>query len=263
MNPPFLNVTVPVDRSEVSQRGIDYAIALARGGGAIHFCSVIDAFTAGSEADAHRACLEAVAAAERSGIAADGRVLHGPVATAISQYAKDTGSDAIVIGTHARRGISRVVFGSVAESVLAMSDIPLVVTHADDVSRADGPVTVALDGSAPSRAALALGIELARAWEVSLAIENVTGTEREDWQNAASLLDDSAAVARAADVDFELVTATGKTPDTIVDGGERRRSSAIVVGTGAHSAAARFLLGSVATTVLERARVPVFVVPQP
>ena len=263
MNAPFLNVTVPVDRSEVSRRGIEYALALAGGAGSIHFCSVIDAFTAGSEADAHRACQEAVAAAEKRGVTADGRVLHGPVAPAISRYAKDTGSDAIVIGTHARRGISRLVFGSVAESVLAMSDIPVVVTHADDVSWAVGPVTVALDDAEPSRAALALGIELARSWNVSLAVENVTGTEHADWQAAATLLDDSATIVRAADIDFELVTATGRTAETIVDGSERRGSSAIVVGTGAHSAAERFLLGSVATAVLERARVPVFVVPHP
>ena len=279
MNTPFLNVTVPVDGSETAQRGVAYAIALARRGAVLHFCSVVDTAAAGlggaigspfdpvpvieaSEDDARRACREAVAKAEKSGVAADGKVIFGAIAPAIDRYAKDVRSDAVVIGTHARRGIARIIFGSVAESLLAISHIPIVVAHADDAVQAGGPITVAVDGSAPSRAALALAIELARLWKVSLAIENVTGTDREDWREAAAVLDDSAEAARAANVDFELVTVAGRAAETLVDGAERRHSSAIVVGTSAHSPIARFLLGNVAAVVLERARIPVIAVPQ-
>jgi nucleotide-binding universal stress UspA family protein len=144
MYTPFLNVTVPVDGSEAALRGIAAAIASARAGTALHFCSVVDLAAAGfgpsigasfdpipiveaSEDDARRACAEAVALAGENGVAADGKVLYGAVAPGICRYAKELGSDTIVIGTHAQQGISRLVFGSIAESVSAISNVPVVL----------------------------------------------------------------------------------------------------------------------------------------
>ena len=278
MKTPFLSLTVPVDGSPAARRGIEYALTLARNGVKVHFCSVVDIMATGlsgaigspidpvpvieaSEGDARMACSEAMALAERSGVTADYKIVFGAVAPAVCRYAKEVGSDAIVIGTNARRGVARFVFGSVAEGLLAVSAIPVIVVHSDDVVGTGGPITVAVDGSAPSRAALTLAIELARAWHVSLAIENVTGTSREKWREASELLDDSADAARAADVDFELITVAGRAADELVDDCRRRKSTAIVVGTGAHSKVAHFLLGSVAIDLLERARVPVIAVP--
>jgi nucleotide-binding universal stress UspA family protein len=143
MDTPFLNVTVPVDGSETALRGVAHAIASGHTGTVLHFCSVVDIAAAGfgrsiaapfdplpiveaSEDDARRACDEAVALAKKSGLSADGKVVFGAIAPGICRYAEELGSDTIVIGTHARRGISRLVFGSVAENVLALSDIPVV-----------------------------------------------------------------------------------------------------------------------------------------
>jgi nucleotide-binding universal stress UspA family protein len=143
MDTPFLNVMVPVDGSETALRGVAYAIASGRTGTVLHFCSVVDISAAGfgraigtpfdplpivaaSEDAARRACDEAVALAEQSGVSADRKILFGAVAPAICRFAKELGSDTIVIGTHARHGFSRLVFGSVAESVLAMSDVHVV-----------------------------------------------------------------------------------------------------------------------------------------
>jgi nucleotide-binding universal stress UspA family protein len=278
MNSPFANVTVAVDGSDTARRALAYAIELARGGAALHFCSVVDTSAAGlsgaigtpfdpipviqaSEDEARRACLDAVTEAAKCGITSDGKVVYGPVAPSVGRFASDVRSNAVVIGTHARRGLARAFFGSITESLLAISSIPVVVTHADDEVQMTGPVTVAVDGSAASRAALRFAIALACSWKVSLAIVNVTSGDRDDWQAASDLLDDAAESAREAGVDFELITIAGQPVAAIVDGAERRKSSAIVVGTGSHSSVASFLLGSVAAMVLERARVPVIVVP--
>lgn len=144
MGSPYWNVTVPVDGSETALRGVVHAIAYGQGGASLHFCSVVDTAAAGlggtigspfdplpiieaSEDDARTACNEAVALAAKSGVAADAKVLYGAVVPGICRYARQLGSDAIVVGTHGRRGISRLVLGSVAENLLAMSDIPVVV----------------------------------------------------------------------------------------------------------------------------------------
>lgn len=274
---PFRAMTVPVDRSETARRGIEYAIQLAHGGGVLHFCSVVDivgACSAGAgpimtpamltlslEADAKRVCSDAVGIARKNDITADGSVIHGAIVPAVAQYVIDTRSDAVVIGTHARHGLSRIVFGSITESLLRTSDVPLVVAHADDVIRTSGPITVAVDGSAAARAALATAIELAQALGESLSLVNVADEGRREWDKASLLLDDAADTVRAADIAFELVTIVGRAAEVVVDSAQRRLSSMIVVGTDVHSSIARFVLGSVAATILERARIPVAVVP--
>jgi nucleotide-binding universal stress UspA family protein len=48
----------------------------------------------------------------------------------ISQYAKENKADLIVIATHGRSGISRVVWGSVAEHVLRNSTVPVFMVRA-------------------------------------------------------------------------------------------------------------------------------------
>jgi nucleotide-binding universal stress UspA family protein len=275
---PFVDITVPVDESATARRGIDYAIQLAAGGARLHFCSVVNmtgalissamaapidpaALIAGLKDEAGRAARHAVAAAHARGIVADGKVIYGAIAPAIAQYTLETRSDSLVIATHARRGLARIVFGSVAESLLAISRVPVVIAHADDLEQTTGPVTVAVDDSLAARGALTVAIDLARTWNAPLSIVSAAEPGREQWREAGLLLDEAAESARAAGIDFELVTTVGHAAEEVVDGAQRRSSSMIVVGTDVRSSAARFVLGSVAATILERARVPVTVVP--
>ena len=51
------------------------------------------------------------------------------VADIIVQQARKLRADAIVIGTHGRRGISRMVMGSDAEEVVRTSPIPVVLVR--------------------------------------------------------------------------------------------------------------------------------------
>jgi universal stress protein A len=51
------------------------------------------------------------------------------VAAAILEYAKETAADLIVIGTHGRRGMSRLIMGSVAERVVRMASCPVFSVH--------------------------------------------------------------------------------------------------------------------------------------
>lgn len=69
---------------------------------------------------------ELAGVAASKGVRARLRVAHGEVVQAILEVAADVGAGMIVLGTHARRGVSRLALGSVAESVLRESPVPVL-----------------------------------------------------------------------------------------------------------------------------------------
>jgi nucleotide-binding universal stress UspA family protein len=52
----------------------------------------------------------------------------------IAQLAADLEADLVVVGTHGRRGLSRVLMGSVAEGVVRLSPCPVLVVRPKDTS---------------------------------------------------------------------------------------------------------------------------------
>ena len=69
----------------------------------------------------------------RLGRPAQSRVLWGDPAAEIVRYARDERCDLVVVGTHGRTGIARLVLGSVAERVARQSGCPVLVVHDHDV----------------------------------------------------------------------------------------------------------------------------------
>jgi nucleotide-binding universal stress UspA family protein len=53
----------------------------------------------------------------------------GDVVETILRVAQEKGADLIVIGTHGRKGLDRILFGSVAEGVVKNSSIPVVTLN--------------------------------------------------------------------------------------------------------------------------------------
>lgn len=58
----------------------------------------------------------------------------GEAAEAIHQVAVDVDADLIVVGTHGRRGIEKLVLGSVAEELIRTARVPVLVAHPKDYS---------------------------------------------------------------------------------------------------------------------------------
>jgi nucleotide-binding universal stress UspA family protein len=277
MSTSFAALTVPLDSSEQAAHAVDYAVALARGGKTVlHFCSVVDPAAIASpgamgamvdpapmidalEANARQLTDAAASEAHAANVSADTSVLFGRAATAIARSARETGSDGIVICTHGRTGFARFIAGSVTEAVLTLATVPLIVVHHDDDPPGNGPITVAIDGSAGAKAALETAIALAATDGRSLALMHVVQSG-ELWADAAPILADAAERVRTTKLDFELVTLRGAAATTIVESARRRGSPLVVMGTRGRSGVGRAVLGSVATAVIERARMPVIVV---
>jgi nucleotide-binding universal stress UspA family protein len=86
---------------------------------------------------AHRAVDERVAAARGAGIAARGVVRVGTPADEIVRAANEEKAAMIVLGTHGRGGVQRLMLGSVADRVLRRAACPVLVV------REGGPISSA------------------------------------------------------------------------------------------------------------------------
>lgn len=53
----------------------------------------------------------------------------GDVVETLIRIAKDKGADLIIMGTHGRKGLDRILFGSVAEGVVKNSPIPVITIN--------------------------------------------------------------------------------------------------------------------------------------
>ncbi|MFH1139105.1 MAG: universal stress protein [Pseudomonadota bacterium] len=70
---------------------------------------------------------------------ASGQVLLGDPVEEIINYAKNNEIDLIIMGTHGRKGLDRVILGSVAENVTRSSHVPVMTVNPYLVKRAQAP----------------------------------------------------------------------------------------------------------------------------
>ncbi|EPR32801.1 UspA domain-containing protein [Alkalidesulfovibrio alkalitolerans DSM 16529] len=64
-----------------------------------------------------------------AGVRAQGEVATGYAAEEILNHAKDQKVDMIIMGTHGRKGIDRILFGSVAEKVVKSAICPVLTVR--------------------------------------------------------------------------------------------------------------------------------------
>jgi nucleotide-binding universal stress UspA family protein len=69
------------------------------------------------------------AAARESGVEVDTVVKLGPVVQTILASIEETHSDLVVIGTHGRTGVARMMLGSVAEAVAHRAHVPVMLVR--------------------------------------------------------------------------------------------------------------------------------------
>lgn len=61
-----------------------------------------------------------------AGLQATGKVISGDAAGSIVSLAQSENCDLIIMGTHGRQGLNRLLFGSVAEKVVKTSPVPVM-----------------------------------------------------------------------------------------------------------------------------------------
>ena len=143
----FKHILVPVDGSSTAQLAVDKAISLARAfGSRVTAIFVIDPYPftgvgtdfaygqaeylSAATAEANSAIKASRAAFEAAGISAETSVIEANAAwRGVVQSAKTIGADLIVMGSHGRSGLEKLVLGSVTQAVLSHTHLPVLVVR--------------------------------------------------------------------------------------------------------------------------------------
>ncbi len=145
----YQRILVPVDGSETSNRGLDEAISLARvTGGRIRLLHVVDVMPCGYVMETCSDChVDRLAALSEEGRklletaqtrAADAcvpaeAVLHEDLQRrfieCVSEEIKSWNADLVVIGTHGRQGVRRLLLGSDADRIVRSAQVPVLLVR--------------------------------------------------------------------------------------------------------------------------------------
>jgi len=134
----WTNILLAVDGSKYSkiaaERAMDFAMAY---GGNLKIISVVDVPPEfyGEAPDAVEDLIkkargyadETAKQAGSKGIKAEAFVREGETSEVIINFAKEQKADTIIIGSHGRTGLKRLLMGSVAEKVIGLSSCPVLV----------------------------------------------------------------------------------------------------------------------------------------
>ena len=147
----FSHLLVPLDGSHLAEAALPYAMELASkfnskislvwvvqpphlimtaANGSV-YAQLLTEMRQQSEQDAHAYLKGPQVSLRQQGFEVDTQVTEGEnIADALLQVAKNLKVDAIVMSTHGRGGLSRWVFGSVADKVLRYADVPVLLIRA-------------------------------------------------------------------------------------------------------------------------------------
>ncbi len=145
--PPFQKILVPVDGSSTSAKALDYALQLARDNHSqVRAMHAIDELgylsgyeysgelVASARKNASELLQKAVVAAQAQGVALDTHLIDQPgqrLGQTVADEAANWGADLVVVGTHGRRGVGRVLLGSGAEQIVRMAPVAVLTVRAD------------------------------------------------------------------------------------------------------------------------------------
>ncbi len=301
---PIDTVVAGVDFSDESELACRQALAVARRAGArlvlVHAAALPDADAGVPDSmkatqDAYLAVLRGRVSEDQRALAAlrerlDGQgadvshvVIDGFADDAIGNAAAELHADLVVLGSRGRRGLSRLLLGSVAERVVRTSPVPVLVARGER-DAADGgfkKILVATDFSAGATRALALAraianpdatIDLVHWWTLPAMsrahatdeVEAMVAEMRAEFVASGERRCQEAVDAGAgagAEIHWQL--REGDALDGILAFAAAERCDLIVLGTHGRRGLRRLILGSTAENVVRHAPCAVLVAQAP
>lgn len=275
------NILFPTDFSECAEHAFTQARHLAGAYGAtLHVVNVVTPAQEGrnnpmnfleSEEDRRRR--------EGSVSIVQTQVKDVTPAVAILDYVDRRDIDVVVMGTHGRRGVDRLLLGSVAEEVVRLASCPVFTVRAvsGDVAsrRTIRSVLAPVDFSDSARLALTYARELAALYGARLdvlhvveeavfptvyGIEPVSVAVPDVLDRTEEALDALVREVEGADVPIRTQVIVGHSASGVLDVIDEGDVDLVVIATHGRTGIKRLLLGSVTEKVVRMAPCPVFTV---
>ena len=151
----YQRILVPVDGSETANKALIAGLQMAReSGGRVHLVHVVEGLSP-LAADPYGAYSgevievmrqsgskileDALVVAQAAGVPADTELFDNfgdRLAEVVADAATRFNADLLVVGTHGRRGMGRLLMGSGAEQIIRLSPVPVLVIRASEPKEA-------------------------------------------------------------------------------------------------------------------------------
>ena len=285
-------ILVPTDFSDNAQHAVDYAVDLAKRCSAkLHLLHtpvvptylLMDlSYSPGPEAvtrilnDSQEALDAQAKAIADAGVELFTAIREGTVHEVIRDYAKEHDVDLVVVGTHGRTGVSKLMYGSVTERVIKTVHTPILVVPPGGHERPPTSIVISYDFSGPSRRAADVARAIHGVFGGSLHLVHsyldvwgeytdrgaVVGEAAEKRREALRLglqemLEaDSKEIFSMAPQNVQTHLVTGDPAGGILQVAEDVDATLICAGTTGKSGIERLLIGSVARRLLHDSQVP-------
>ena len=285
-------ILVPTDFSENAQHAVDYAIELAKQCSAkLHLLHtpviptylLMDlSYSPGPEAvtrilnDSQESLDKQAATIAASGVEHFTAIREGTVHEVIRDYAKEHNVDLVVVGTHGRSGVAKLMYGSVTERVIKTVHTPIIVVPPQDGKTPPSSVVVSYDFSGPAKRAAEVAqaihcmvpgpVHLVHSyldvWGEYTDRGAVVGEAAEKRREALRLGLQEMLEADAKELfpddakDIQTHLVTGDPAEGILKVAEDVGATLVCAGTTGKSGIERLLIGSVARRLLHDCKVP-------
>ncbi len=296
----YSKIVVPLDGSRSAENALPYARALARGLKVpVELLCAIDlaemernvSAAAGIYLDTlaedeTRRCAEYLSqiAKSFSGAPVQCEIAKGDAASVIIESAAAEKDTLVCMATHGRSGLNRWLLGSVAEKVLRGANAQLLLIRASEGAQTEGEkklgaVIVPLDGSSLSEQVLPSVTDLAkkldlevilfRAYTIPYGFYEAGASYAVDLERLSADIEAEAqqyleekrnALAKAGLEKISYASKEGLSADEIIKYGRKKPDQLIAMCSHGRSGVKRWVLGSVAETVVRHSGDPVLIV---
>lgn len=289
-------IIVPLDGSDLSERAVDLGESFARAyGGRLELIHILEEPIAinlqpgllASNRLAAEQYLQHIAEHRSKELDISSYVFRGQSVRELLKLAGDEPETMIVMSTHGRGGLGRLMLGSVADKVLRGASVPVALVRgtAKPHRQVMRTILVPLDDSQFSESALPIAVDLAQRsgatlhlvkvcepfWSSSYAAsvpemlylseEQSNGLERECLDAARRYLDIIAGEIRAKRTEVIWEVRSGRPADEIIRAAETTEADLIIMSTHGRGGIRRWALGSVTNEVLHRGTTPILAIP--
>lgn len=209
------------------------------------------------------------------GVEIDSLICEGEAPKVILDVARGKGADLIAMGTYGRKGIKRLIMGSVTSSVIISSpcDVLVVKRHCSECIGEYRSILVPFDGSDNSKTALSRAFSISKIdsanvtvlyviprYEEMVEFFRTVSIQKRLLEEAKKITDAAERIASESSIPVKTIVEEGHSGEKIIKTARKLKSDLIVIGSHGWRGINKAIIGSTAECVISNAPLPVLVV---